>query len=248
MKIFPLSDLHIEFDNPGINIPEVDIIVMAGDIGIGNKGVRWIKEHIKETPVIYILGNHEYYGNKYPGLLNKLKEETKSTNITLLENEMVERENVVFYGATLWTDYDLFGQSRIAGYECEQVMTDFKKIRIEPTYSKIKYSDIIHIHKKSLNWLSESLTKNTDKTNIVITHHAPSIKSVPESYRDDLVTAAFVSNLENVIKSQKPQLWIHGHIHKSSDYKINDCRIICNPLGYPDERNKEFKEDLVVYV
>lgn len=246
MKIFPLSDLHIEFESPNIKIPEVEVIILAGDVGIGNKGIKWIKEHIKEIPVIYVLGNHEYYGNKYPGLLNKLKEETRNTNITLLENEMIKIGGVMFYGATLWTDYEIFGHSGIAGYECEQVMTDFKRIRIEPRYSKIKYTDLINIHKKSIKWLNESLTNNADNINIVVTHHAPSIQSAPETYKDKLETAAYVSNLENIMKNHKLHLWIHGHLHRNSDYKINDCRIICNPFGYPDERNKEFNENLVI--
>ncbi|MBT8387846.1 MAG: metallophosphoesterase [Ignavibacteria bacterium] len=248
MKIFPLSDLHIEFENPDIKIPDVDVIILAGDIGIGNKGVKWIKDHIKKVPVIYVLGNHEYYGNKYPGLLNKLKDETRDTNITLLENEIFELNDVLFFGATLWTDYEIFGQSRISGHECEQLMTDFKKIRIEPRYSKIKHTDLIHIHKKSLRWLIESLTKNKNNINIVITHHAPSLKSIPEIYNKDLETAAYASNLENIIQDCKPHFWIHGHIHSSSDYTIDDCRIICNPFGYPDERNKEFKENLIIEV
>lgn len=246
MRIFPFSDIHIEFGNSNIKIPDVDLIILAGDVGIGNKGVKWIKEHIKEAPIIYVLGNHEYYGNKYPSLLRKLKEETKNSNIFLLENETIEINNVSFYGATLWTDFEINGQSRIAGYECEQVMTDFKKIRIEPRFSKIRHTDLIHIHKRTIKWLTESLTNSLNKKNIVITHHAPSIKSTADIYKDKLLTAAYASNLENVIENYKPHLWIHGHIHKSSDYKIGSCRVICNPYGYPDERNKEFKEDLII--
>lgn len=248
MRIFPLSDLHIEFENPNIQIPDVDVIILAGDIGVGNKGLKWIKEHIKEIPVIYVLGNHEYYGNKYPSLIRNLKEETKNTNISLLENETMKIDNLSFYGATLWTNYEIYGQSRIAGYECEQVMTDFKKIRIEPKYSKIRHTDLIHIHKKTIKWLTESLAKNINKINIVITHHAPSVKSTPEIYKNKLVTAAYASNLENVIETYKPHLWIHGHIHTSSDYNVSNCRVICNPYGYPDERNKEFKEDLIIEI
>ena len=246
MRIFPLSDLHIEFENPELRIPDVDLILLAGDIGVGNKGVKWIKEHIKEIPVIYVLGNHEYYGNKYPGLLKKLKEETKETNIALLENEMIEMGSISIYGATLWTDYEINGHPGIAGYECEQVMTDFRKIRIEPRYSKIRHTDLIQIHRKTVKWLTESLATNINKKNIVITHHAPSIKSTPEIYKDELITAAYASNLESVIENYKPYLWIHGHYHSSSDYMINNCRVICNPFGYSDERNKNFKDNLII--
>ncbi len=44
------------------------------------------------------------------------------------------------------------------------------------------------------------------------------------------------------------KLWVHGHIHKQSDYKIKDTRIICNPRGYPDEPNPHFDPSLVVEI
>ncbi len=40
----------------------------------------------------------------------------------------------------------------------------------------------------------------------------------------------------------------HGHIHSSSDYKIGNTRVVCNPKGYSVELNKNFKPNLVLEV
>ncbi len=35
-----------------------DILVLAGDIHTGTKGVEWIKERVRNIPVLYVMGNH----------------------------------------------------------------------------------------------------------------------------------------------------------------------------------------------
>jgi hypothetical protein len=43
-------------------------------------------------------------------------------------------------------------------------------------------------------------------------------------------------------------VWCHGHMHNSSDYTVGDGRVLCNPRGYLDDENEEFKEDLIFEV
>jgi len=101
---------------------------------------------------------------------------------------------------------------------------------------------------KSLKWLKDSLITSKTKKNIVVTHHAPSIKSVSEEHKNDLISAAFASNLEKFIKDLKPDLWLHGHIHEFSDYYIEKTRVICNPKGYPDEKVNGYQENLTIEI
>lgn len=82
----------------------------------------------------------------------------------------------------------------------------------------------------------------------MITHHAPSLRSVPELYKADLLSAAYASNLEGFIESANIALWIHGHTHQSQDYPIGNTRILCNPRGYPMEANEHFKADFTVEI
>lgn len=248
MKIQILSDLHIEFQNFNITDTDADVIILAGDIHVGEKGVIWALDHIRHKPVFYVLGNHEYYGKAYPKLIAKLKNICQGTNIHLLENGLVSIEGVVFLGCTLWTDYDLFGNPSYAGYEASQRMTDFKKIRLSPSYSKLRAIDTTIIHRRSLSWLTKAVAENNSNKTIIITHHAPSKKSILPPYEQDILSAAYASNLEEFAAKSGAKLWIHGHTHKQLDYKIDSTRVICNPRGYPDEPNDRFDPELVIEI
>lgn len=246
MRIHILSDLHLEFQ-PFI-LPEVDadVVVLAGDIHIGEKGIFWAINNIPKKPVIYVLGNHEYYSNAYPKLIDKLKQEAKATNINVMENQSIELDGITFLGCTLWTDFQLFSNARFAEYEASQQLNDFRKIRRSPSYSKLKPSDVAVIQKKSVFWLKESLSKIDTKKLVVVTHHAPSFKSIPLEYKQDILSASYASNLDDLVLDSKATLWIHGHIHSQLNYKIGSTQVICNPRGYPDEQNHLFDPRLVL--
>jgi Icc-related predicted phosphoesterase len=240
MKIQILSDLHIEFEGHPYLECDCDVVVLAGDIHVKDRGVKWSIENIKEKPVIYILGNHEFYGKTYPKLIDELKELTENTNVHILEKDVITINEVNFLGTTLWTDFELLGDPRIAGYECQQVMTDYKKIRKLPGYSKLRSLDTAIYHKHSKAWIEKELEQRMGEKNVVVTHHGPSMRSVPDYYREDIITSAYVSDLEDLIMKYQPSGWIHGHLHNSSDYMIGSTRVICNPKGYPSELNSDF--------
>lgn len=245
MKIQLLSDLHIEFGS--YKYPEVgcDVVVLAGDIHTKTNGIQWALENITDKPVVYVLGNHELYGKTYPKLIDTAKQVAKGSNVHVLEKDVYTFEDVNFLGCTLWTDFKLFGDPRLAGYHCQQVMNDYRKIKKLPDYSKIRSIDVARIHLESKAWLAKELEARKGAKNIVVTHHGPSLKSVSAEFQSDLTTAAYVSHLESFIEEYAPSCWLHGHMHNSSDYLIGDCRIICNPKGYPGEENTEFMPNSV---
>lgn len=248
MKVQILSDLHLEFEAYDYSDCDCDVVVLAGDIHVKAHGVLWAKEMIKNKPVIYVLGNHEFYGKTYPKLIGQLKELTKNTNIHLLEKDVLTLDGVNFIGTTLWTDFEILGDPRIAGYQCQQEMTDYKKIRKLPGYSKIRSLDTALYHKLSRSWLQKELERLEGQKNIVVTHHGPSMQSVPPYYQEDIITSAYVSNLERLILAYQPNAWIHGHLHNSSDYRIGKTRVLCNPKGYPSELNLDFEATKILEV
>jgi Icc-related predicted phosphoesterase len=248
MKIQVLSDIHLEFGIREIPVADADLLILAGDIHLGESGVKWMTEHVNHVPVIYVLGNHEYYRHTYPGLLNKLKLLTRKTNITLLENESKRLGGITFHGATLWTDFELFGNAELAEWESQQSMNDYRLIRRDPSYSRMRPADTRVQHKASLRWLEKSLKESKTKKNVVVTHHAPSKKSVPDLFQKHMVSAAFASNLDDFILDTKPQIWVHGHIHQAVDYTIGQTRVICNPMGYPEEKATGYMERLVIEI
>ncbi|PSK90361.1 metallophosphoesterase [Taibaiella chishuiensis] len=248
MKIQIISDLHQEFGITLLDFRNADLVIFAGDVNLGTKGIAWIKEQIPDKPVIYVLGNHEYYKGTYPKALHQVIAAAEGSNIIVLENNSVELEGIRFHGATLWTDFALFGDSRSYGIICQEQMNDYKRIRRYPSYSKLRSIDTFNIHHASRAWLERSLAESGARQNIVITHHAPSIRSLPEQYRNDTLSAAYASDLESLIRQYQPAYWIHGHIHTPSRYTIAGTEIICNPHGYIDEKYNGYDRELIITV
>jgi Icc-related predicted phosphoesterase len=248
LKIQILSDLHVEFAPFDYPHGDCDVVVLAGDIHTKDRGVKWALDNIKDKPVIYVLGNHEFYGKTYPKLIGELKTVAKGSNVHVLENEVITLEGVNFFGCTLWTDFEIFRDPQIAGYHCQQMMTDYKKIKKLPGYSKIRSLDTAIYHRHSVDWLGKALASHRGEVNVVVTHHAPSKQSAPEHYWEDLTLAAYVSDMEAFIATHQPTMWIHGHLHKCADYTVGGTRILCNPKGYPGEQHTGFDPYKIVRI
>ena len=246
MKIHILSDLHIEFENFNIPDTDADLVVLAGDTNLGKKGISWALENIPDKPVIYVLGNHEYYRHAYPKLLNDVKLLSKGTNVHVLENEEIIIENTRFLGCTLWTDFNLSGNPVMAELSAGEMMNDYRLIRRSPVFSKFSPSDSLSINRSSVFWLKKKLLEKSEKTTVVVTHHAPSRKSIPKSYLNNPVNPAYASRYDELILESDVDLWIHGHIHTPCDYFIGNTRIVCNPKGYPYQFDNGFNPELVI--
>ncbi len=108
MRLWVLSDLHVEltrgWDLPaGDAQPRCDVVVVAGDlIPRAERGVKWLLERIPDRPVIYVPGNHEFYGTDEFRTVEKAREAAAGTNVHVLQNDAVRIGGVTFVGATPW--------------------------------------------------------------------------------------------------------------------------------------------------
>ena len=245
MKLYIVSDLHNEFETFEPTKLEYDVAILAGDIHVGVAGIEWIKNKLANRQVIYVPGNHEYYNHTIPNLTNILRAATKNTNINLLDNSSVKIGDIVFLGCTLWTDMRLFNNPTIAGFQVERCMADFEAIRIHPPYRKLRWTDYAKFNLDSVKWLKQQFKQHKNEKIVVVTHHAPSIKSVHEKYINDVVSAAFASNIDELVAESEAIYWIHGHMHNVFSYNIEKTLVICNPKGYPNE-NPQFNSDLIL--
>jgi len=248
MRLHILSDLHLELGSVELPVIDADAVLLAGDIDTGLRGLRWASEHFADKPLIYVLGNHEYYGKALPRLEEKLRIAAENTNTHMLENESILIDTVEFFGCTLWTDFRLSGNERIARVDAQSVMNDYKRITVSPQYRKLCASDTQLLHIKSRKWLETALKRSSARLKVIITHHAPSMRSISEKYSSDPLNPAFASNLDEFVIRCGANLWVHGHVHESCDYALGRTRVICNPRAYLDDPNPNFDPALTVEV
>jgi Icc-related predicted phosphoesterase len=268
VKLLLLSDLHMEFapftPDPQA-VEEADVVVLAGDIHKGVMGIRWAAETFPSKPVIYVAGNHEFYGGHWDQTLAEMRAEAKALGIHFLENDSVEIDGLRFLGCTLWTDFDYFqykGRDRRKGamLAAERGMNDFYLIAAEPLHEgqwgnngpRLSALHTLCRHQHSLTWLRRELPKGAPARTVVVVHHCPRAESVAPRWVDHSVTPCFASRLPTKVLLGAG-LWVHGHTHDSHDYLVgNRTRVVCNPRGYPlpsgADENRAFNLGLLLEV
>ena len=241
MKIQVLSDLHLEFFNikqqKNVFIDsllpkeEVDVLVLAGDISTKTEIVEDLKQFCGQWKnVIYVTGNHEYYKSGFKYIHDQIYN-IHDSNLFFLNNDDVLVDGQRFIGTTLWFP-DVDGHNFIY----KHMLNDFCQILN-------LQQDVYKINQNSVDCLNEHVRIG----DVVITHHLPANGSIAERFKNDSFSRFFLCNMEDLIKREKPKLWIHGHTHDSFDYQLEDTRIVCNPYGYfGHEENKSFQDHMVI--
>lgn len=265
MKILVYSDLHYEFGTfdppPQENEEEIGLI-LAGDIAtvnadrkpIGPLILDYLADRFKW--VLFVYGNHEFYH----GVVEDVKADTKEackqlSNVYILDNDSMMIDDVLFIGSTLWTSMDnsnpLLMLNAKAGINDYQVI----RYRVDPliTYPLRPHNTVQYFDDAQhfiFSSLEEIDSKVPPRKVVVVTHYPPSYLSCADEYKGDHLNGAFMTEMnETILKSANPpDLWIHGHVHNSSDYMIGDkTRIVCNPRGYyPGMLNPSFNPNFVI--
>lgn len=136
---------------------------------------------------------------------------------------------------------------------CKRYMVDFREIFRadwhETGMPGLLPRELITRPVTSRAFIEAQLAKPFHGTTVVLTHHAPSPRSLDPKFHAQETNAAFASDLTPTIQNGKPDLWVHGHIHRFVDYYEGCTRIVCNPRGYPYEREKNgFQVGFVVNI
>lgn len=253
MKLNVLSDLHLGFG--GLERPgnDADVVILAGDIARPREAVAWALGFDK--PVLYVLGNHEFYGSSLDAVVQEVRDLCAGTQVHLLDNSERVIGSVRFLGTTLWTDFELFGHGErrdTAINQAQHLIRDFGRIRFaEGSSAVFTPADSVALFQRNAAWLDEQLATAHAGPTVVITHHAPSRQSIHPRFADSPLNACFVSDAEHLVDSGRVQLWIHGHTHDSFDYRVNGTRVLCNPRGYAKagvNENPHFDPHLMIEV
>lgn len=246
MRIKILSDIHINpvSMNGGYNYIDhgEDVCVLAGDIGEGMTGIIWayhnIPAHIK---VVYVPGNHEYYGEDIVYLNQKMREHPYGYNIHVLNNDTYSIGGITFAGSTLWTDFKLY-DNPLSAVLWKQGLND--SVYIRNNGGKLTSDAVEDMNRKSLQFLDKV------DADILVTHYCPSTSDITR-WRGHALTPGFATRIPEHIHN-KFKYHIHGHTHDSLRYKVpGGPEVICNPKGYSNaygSENSGFQDDLIIEI
>jgi predicted phosphodiesterase len=250
MRLHVLSDLHLERGIGEVPVVDADVVVLAGDIATGTRGVEWARRWAGGRPVIYIAGNHEFYGHSISGLIGELHRAAAGSSVHVLEDNELILDGVRFLGCTLWSDFEFDGPERrsLAMRVCERAVSDYQVIRNGSEERSLSAEDTRAMHLASRRWLTERLARHHEGPTVVVTHHAPYIQWRPPEAALRLIAGAFVSDLSDLMAGDRVALWIYGHTHRLADLEVAGTRILSNPRGYPEELVSGFDPRLVVPV
>jgi predicted phosphodiesterase len=264
MKIRILSDLHVDINNHYGSIfkwEDRDVLtVLAGDTsGDLKTTAEFVRKHFNNA--ILIGGNHIVY-NEEGKTIQQLHSEYRAefpldTSISFLENDYKIIDDVVFIGATLWTDYKYSDDQSINMHFAAQSMNDFRWGSFAgPTGLAIplRPDHCLSVFQDSMKFIQETYDRfiNTDKKIVLIVHHGISPQAIAREHRGSHLNAAYISDLEEYITQNMPRLAliIHGHVHHRIQYKIGDIPVICNPFGYAgygeNKTDPKWEKNLIV--
>jgi len=211
MKLQILSDLHLGAHGMDTPISDADVVILAGDIARPRFAVEWALGFNKH--VLYVPGNHEFYGSSLVATTEELKRITVNTSIHILDNQRLELDGVRFLGSTLWTDFLAAGGGGDRKYAMVQSLSfnhDFKRIRQgdDPAGPLFQPQDSAELFSTNSKWLDEQLAQSFAGPTVVITHHAPSLQSVHPRFSGSPLNVNFVSDAEWLMAGKRVDLWI----------------------------------------
>lgn len=247
MKIQLLSDLHIEFwpNNHTLDsyLTDADVLVLAGDINVGRtntlKTLNYFSKHYKH--VVYVIGNHEEYGQEFKAFLDMYNFGMKlPKNVYFLDQDGFKLiDDIAFFGSCLYTN---FGNDPIAEHIAGYGITDFRRIKnLSTKQYSLEYDSTV-------NFIRKMYDTFPGNKKVIVTHFLPATECISPRFRgENLLNKYFANNLGQYISTLENTTWMFGHTHDSVDFYIGDTRMLCNPYGYQNhEVNPFFNPKLTI--
>lgn len=216
------------------------------------KGVVWCLEVDNTNFLVRKNGKCHFTGNCYNQNIHTLNQEYKDElvsqemdNVHLLDRDVVKIDDIVFIGATLWTDMNKedpytmmvapnymtpdFGLIHEGETTSDEYITRKKKLQVATWLDK---------NEKHFGFIKKLTEVNSGEKVCIVTHHGCTFKAVDEKFEHELVGNGFFFSEYGDYIADHPNIraWIHGHTHSPVDLMIGETRVVANPFGYPSEK------------
>jgi UDP-2,3-diacylglucosamine pyrophosphatase LpxH len=189
----------------------------------------------ENTPrVIYVPGNHEYYGQDMVAFDLEILRRTRGTNIEFLNPGAIVIGDVTFIGAALWTN---FRGDPFKAQLCARMISDFSLIK------KFGTGKCAKLNETHTAYIKDKVAA-TEGKKVVVTHFLPAVECIDAQYANEgTINTYFANDMKKWIYGLENTTWIHGHTHANVDITLGMTRIIANPYGY--NKNNKFKEVII---
>ncbi|MDO9640834.1 MAG: metallophosphoesterase [Pseudotabrizicola sp.] len=262
-RLIILADLHMDhyprsnrdpFAAHGLDQVDwsgIDALIVAGDLA-NNPTQTWpdvfrfLRRYIPSDRTYVFPGNHDFYRHSLDREA-ELLEMTNAAGATYVQKRVLHHESTRVLCCTLWTDFALGGDTRKAMQEARALMNDFRLIASKWSFDPsstvpglarpraVTPADILTLHLDHREWLDAVLSEPTaagHHRTVVVTHHGPHPATAGSQ---DTLTAAFHSDLSDMIARHQPDYWFFGHSHRRLAAIVGKTDIRNISMGYPGE-------------
>lgn len=229
------SDLHLEFPRNRAWLeaqplePCAEVLILAGDVLPFSASAQYRKLLLRLVKpfreVVWLPGNHEYYGGALDNAQLELDEAMKP-NLRLVHNRVLHYPGVRLLCTTLWTSISQMNEGMM-----RHQVSDYDAIRhgkglLLPAHTT-------RYHERCLAWLNAELAKPFNGATVVVTHHVPTLIHYPAEFAGSGLNEAFVVELRELMEGSAIAAWVYGHHHRNTpDFTVGRTRLLTNQLGY----------------
>lgn len=232
------SDLHLDSYRPKESTElaarifagsDYDVAVIAGDVAnfsaLSDMLSKLLAAIPQNTPVVYVLGNHEHYGAPSEAAVHALVKDTarEHRDFHLLAGDTVTLSGVRFLGTTLW-------------YENNALIQSIVQERDWPDFRHIPY---VAASLDAWNQRERALVDRAlDETDVVVSHLLPHPVCIAPPFAGNPTNAFFVNDQSERLQKageRAPRLWLFGHTHEWIDEQVGPTRLFARPIGYRKE-------------
>lgn len=223
--------------------------------------LRWLRAQAgPDLPIIFVAGNSEYSHFRYNQIIDNLSREAREQGIDFLHNTSVEILGIKFLGSPFFSSFQIPGvdqQSLNQAINQKLVRFDMTRLNSDrcvcgatpicaaPHWRNGTRTDnnevvdhrwFLDQHQQARAFIERELSSPSTLPRVVVSHWAPSFKSIEQ---DEFPLSEkhgyWASDNEDLVS--RANVWIHGHVHKSSFYRIgkdpNRGLVLSNCMGHP---------------
>ena len=260
----PDSETHGLWVPPSLPHDKETILCLAGDLWVGTKwieylGFSWISAVAsKFKQVLVVNGNHDLWSTAH-GLTivdaarkcNDMLVAHDIHNVTVLDCDTVEIDDVLFVGATLWTDMHKGDPLTMYNMKTYMKSDGNIKYRTGPSgqYERFTSAKWIQTHATHAEYIRQVASANPNKKVVIITHHQPVTFVGDPLYEGHPSNGYYSSDLSDImLANENIAMWNCGHSHHTVNERFNKTLLYCNPVGYQFESRERMQKVLHHYI